>query len=77
MLSYKQSAIDAFKTTSKGAIQKTAETIDVLIANRIAHIITKVSITLPPNSLEIVINKHYKEIPKERYISQERKQKFF
>ena len=39
----KQSATDAFKTASKRAIQKTAESTNDLIGNKIANRITKVS----------------------------------
>ena len=39
----KQSATDAFKTDSKGVIQKTAEATGDLIGNKIADRITKVS----------------------------------
>ena len=39
----KQSAADAFKTASKGAIQETAEATGDLIGNEIANKITKVS----------------------------------
>ena len=39
----KQSATDAFKTSSKRAIQKTAEPTGDLIGNKIANRITKIS----------------------------------
>ena len=42
----KRSATDAFKTTSKIAIQKTAEATGDLIGNKTANIIKKVSKTL-------------------------------
>ena len=65
----KQSATDALKTASKGAIQKTAETMGDLIGNKIAD--TKVSKTSPQNNS--VINEE--EILRESYISPEEKQK--
>ena len=40
----KKSTTDAFKTSSKRVIQKTAEATGDLICNKIAYIITKVSI---------------------------------
>ena len=39
----KKSATDAFKTASKGTIQKTPEATDHLIGNKIANRISKVS----------------------------------
>ena len=70
LLNYaKQSATDALKTASKGAIQKTAETMGDLIGNKIAD--TKVSKTSPQNNS--VINEE--EILRESYISPEEKQK--
>ena len=45
----KQSATDAFKTSSKGAIQKTVEATGYLIENKIADIVSKTS---PKNNLE-------------------------
>ena len=75
MADAKQSATDALKTTSKWAIQKTAEATGDLIVNQIADKITKVSWTLSQSSLETIKNEHDKEIPKERYISPEEKQK--
>ena len=68
----KQSATDALKTTSKRVIQKTAEATLDLIGNRIGVKITKVSKTSPQ---KIVKNEDDKEIPKERYISLEKRQK--
>ena len=46
-----------------------------MIVNQIADKITKVSRTLSQSSLETIKNEHDKEIPKERYISPEEKQK--
>ena len=71
----KQSATDAFKTVSKRTIQKTAEATGDLIGNKIANRITKVSKNSPQNNSETVKNEHDKEIPEERYISPEERQK--
>ena len=73
----KQSAIDAHRTTSKRAIQNTAEAIGDLIGDKIAD---KVSRTSSLNSLETVTNKAEnirldREILKERYIFPEKRQK--
>ena len=46
-----------------------------MIGNKTPHEITKVSRTSPHNSLEIVKNENDKDIPKERYISTEERQK--
>ena len=62
----KQSTADAFKTASKRAIQIAAEATGDLIGNKIADRITKVS---------KISNGHDKEIPKERQISAEERQK--
>ena len=43
----KESATDAFKTSSKRVIQKRVEAISDLIGNRFAHKITRVSKTSP------------------------------
>ena len=56
-------------------IQKTAEATVDLIGNKIAEKITKVSKTPQQNNSETVTNEHDKEIPKERYISPEERQK--
>ena len=65
----KQSAADAFKTTSKKEIQKRAEATWDLIGNKVAIRITKVSKNSQQNNLETVTNENDKEIPIERYIS--------
>ena len=70
----KQSATDSLKTTSKRAIPKIAEATSDLIGNTIANKITKVSKHSQQNNSEIVTNLNDKEIPKERYISAEKKQ---
>ena len=67
----KQSATDAFKTASKTAIQKTAEATGDLIGNKIADKITRVSKASPKNDSET----KEEEIPREKYISQELRQK--
>ena len=46
-----------------------------LIDNKIANKITQVSRSSPQNNLETTANKHDKEIPKERSISPEERQK--
>ena len=71
----KQSAKDALKTTSKNVVQKTAETTGDLIGDKISNKVTKISKNSQQNNLETVTNEHYKEIPKERYISPEERQK--
>ena len=48
----KQSATDALKTTSKRAIQETAEATCDLIGNKIADKITRVSKASPKNNLK-------------------------
>ena len=73
--SAKQSATDALKTTSKRVIQKTAEAAGDLIDNKIANKITWVSKNSQQNNSKKVTNKNDKEIPKERYISPEERQK--
>ena len=71
----KESATGEFKKASKTTIQKTAETTGDLIGKAIADKITKVSKTLQQNNSQTITNEHDKEIPKERYISPEEKQK--
>ena len=82
--SAKQSIADAIKTASKRAIQKTAESIGNLICNKIADKITSVSkkslVELRSKELHSgVLHSEKKEvnneIPKERYISPEKRQK--
>ena len=61
--STKKSAIDAIKTASKGAIQKTAEAIRDLISNKIADKITSSSKNLRKNSLPMkLIMKYQRKI---------------
>ena len=72
----KRSTADALEIISKRAIQKTAEATGDLIGSKITDRITKVSKSSQQNNSEAVTNKHDKEIPKERYISPEERQKF-
>ena len=71
----KQSVTDVLKTSSKRVIQKTAETTDDLITNKI----TGVSKNPRQNNSETVIDEHDneipKKIPKERYIFPEKRRK--
>ena len=62
------------KPLQKGVIQKTAEATGDLIDNKIANKITGFSKNLQQNNSETVINENDKEIPKERYISSEKRQ---
>ena len=71
----KQSVTDAFKAASKRAIPKTAEATDDLIGNKITNKITGVSKHPQQNNSKTVANEHDKEIPKERYIYPEERQK--
>ena len=70
--SAKKSMTDAIKTASKRAIQKTAEATSDLIGNKIADKITSVSKKSSQNNLNEAKNET--EIPKERYISPEKRQ---
>ena len=45
------------------------------MGNKIANRITKVSRSSPQNNSEIITNEHDKEIPKERCLSPEERQK--
>ena len=54
--------------------QKTAEATGDLIGNKIADRITKFLKNSQQNNIETVTNENDKEIPKERYISQEERQ---
>ena len=71
----KQSTRDTFKTTSKKVIQRADEATGDLTGNKIADRITKVLKILQQKNLETVTNAHDKEIPKERHISPEERQK--
>ena len=67
--STKKSTTDATKTASKRAIQKTAEATGDLIGNKNANKITKAS----KNNSKV--DKNESEIPKERYISPEKRRR--
>ena len=69
----KKSATDAIKTSSKRAIQKTAEATGDLIGKKIADKITTAS--KKSHNEEIQSNEVNNEIPKERYISPKERQK--
>ena len=73
----KKSATDAIKTASKRAIQKTAEATGDLIGNKITDKITSVSkkSSTELHSKELSLNEANNEIPKERYISPQKRQK--
>ena len=71
----KQFAADALKTSSKRLTHKTAETTCNLTDNKIANTVTKKSKISPQNNSETITNERDKEIPKERYISEEERQK--
>ena len=71
--SAKKSTTDVIETASKRAIQKTSETTGDLIGNKVADKITSVS-KKPPKELHSQ-NENEIEIPKERYISPEKRQK--
>ena len=71
----KQSATNVLKTSSRRVIHTTAEATGDLIGNKIVDRITKVSKNSQQNNSDKVTNEHGKEIPKERYISPEERQK--
>ena len=58
---------EQFKTLQKPTVDS--------ISNKIVDRTTNVSKTLRQNNLETVINEHDREIPKERYIFPEERQK--
>ena len=66
------SAIDAFKIASKWAIQKQVQATGYLVGNTIANKITNISIRPASEPHSNVVNN---EIPKERYISPQERQK--
>ena len=71
----KKSATDAIKTTSKRAIQKTAEATGDLIGNKIADKITSISKKKSDNNNNNNINNDIElTTPKKRYISPEERQ---
>ena len=68
----KKSTTDAIKTATKREIQKTEKATGDLIGNKIADKIT--SISKSPKELHSKTNENEIEIPKERYISPEKRQ---
>ena len=70
----KQSATDAFKTSSKRVFQKTAEATGDLTGIKIANKIMEVSKNSQQNNSETVTNEHDKEIPKDKCVSSEKRQ---
>ena len=77
--STKKSTTDAIITASKRAIQKTAETTDDLISNKIENKITSISKKQFPNALQNNETEKDVEIatPKKRYISLEERKQIF
>ena len=71
----KKPATDDFKTAWKRAIQKIAEATGDLIGNKIANKITGISINPQQYNSEAVANENEKEIPKERYVFFEERDK--
>ena len=71
----KEYATSALKTVSKRATQKTVDATGNSTGSQIADRITKFSKTSPQNNLETVTNEHDKEVPKERYITSEEREK--
>ena len=71
LIMLKQSATDAFKTVSKREFQRTVEAAGYLIGNKVANKITGVSKN--SEAVESVKKKIDKEIPKERYIYLQKK----
>ena len=72
--SAKKSTTDAIKTASKTAIQKTAEATGDLTGDKIANKITKKSSKELHSQNNLDEAKNKTEIPKERYISPEKRQ---
>ena len=70
----KQSETDALKTSSKRVIQKTVEATGDLIVNKTVNKITRILKNSQQNYSDTVRNEYDKEIPKERYISPEKRQ---
>ena len=72
----RKSATDAIKTTSKRAIQETAEATRDLVGNKVADKITSASkkSSKKPRDEESSSTEANKEIPKERYISPKERQ---
>ena len=62
-----------FKTASNRVVQKTAKGTGNFIDNEVANRITEVSKNSKQNNLETATSEHDKEIPKERFISTEKR----
>ena len=73
--SAKKSTIDVIKTASKRAMQKTSEATGDLIGNKIIDKITSVSKKSPKEFHSQ--NEDQIKLPKERYISPEKRQQIF
>ena len=71
----KKSATDAFKIASKRAIQKIAEATHDLVGNTIPNKITSISKKKKKTASEPHPNVVNNEIPKERYITPQERQK--
>ena len=71
----KQSTTDALKTSSKRVIQTMVQATGDVIGNEIASRITKVLRRPLQNNSETITDEHDKEIPKEKHISSEERQK--
>ena len=69
----KKSGTDALKTSSKRVIKKTAASTGGLIVNKIADKITKTFENSQQSNSEPVTKEHDQEIPKEIYISSEKR----
>ena len=75
LLDHTKQFATALKTILKRAIQKQAEANGDLFANEIAVNITNVSKTSEQNNSVTVLNENYQEIPIERFITLEERQK--
>ena len=72
-----KSTTDVIKTASKRAIQKTAEAAGDLIGNKMAVKITSISTEFhskSPNELHSKTDENETDIPRERYISPQKRQ---
>ena len=69
----KKSGTDALKTSSKRVIKKTVASTGGLIVNKIADKITKTFENSQQSNSEPVTKEHDQEIPKEIYISSEKR----
>ena len=71
----KKFATDALETSPKRVIQKTTEATTDSIGNKIANRITKVSKNLQQSNSETVTSENDKEIPKEKDIYVQKKER--